>query len=61
MASSCFQSANSNCSIGATIWMPALLTRMSMPPKAETTFAMPASTWSSFVTSMAISLDSVAE
>ena len=44
MASIFFHLANSNSSIGATIWMPALLTRMSTRPKASTALAMPAST-----------------
>ncbi len=30
-----FHLATGNSSIGATNWMPALLTRMSMPPKAS--------------------------
>jgi hypothetical protein len=35
MASICFHLANSNSSSGATIWMPALLTRMSSRPKVR--------------------------
>src|SRR5690242_4785428 len=53
MASSCFHLANGNSSSGATIWMPALLTRMSRRPKALAALAMPASTCSSEVTSIA--------
>src|ERR1700704_2476501 len=53
MARSCFHLANSNSSRGATIWMPALLTRMSSRPNAAIAFAMPASTCGSLVTSMA--------
>ena len=45
MASIFFQSAKVNSSSGCTIWMPALLTRMSTPPKASTTAATPALTW----------------
>ena len=37
IASSFFQSANSKSTIGVTIWMPALLTSMSMRPNALTT------------------------
>src|SRR5713101_4651154 len=53
MASSCFHLAKGKSSSGATIWMPALLTRMSRRPKVLIAFAMPASTCSSEVTSMA--------
>ena len=42
MASIFFHSANGNSSSGWTIWMPALLTRMSTPPQAATTSATPA-------------------
>ena len=44
MAISFFHCANSNSTIGATIWTPALLTRTSRRPKVSITFAMPAST-----------------
>ena len=53
MASIFFHSAKGNSSIGCTIWMPALLTRMSTPPQAATTAATPALTASSLATSMA--------
>src|SRR5581483_2741192 len=53
IASSFFHSANGNSSSGWTIWMPALLTRMSTPPNASATAAMPASTAASLVTSIA--------
>src|SRR5208337_247502 len=53
MASSCFHLAKGNSSSGATIWTPALLTRMSRRPKVLITFAMPVSTCSSDVTSIA--------
>ncbi|MNV10878.1 hypothetical protein D3C71_1014210 [compost metagenome] len=51
MASIFFQSAKLNSSTGCTIWMPALLMRMSMPPKAFAPSSTEALTWSSFVTS----------
>src|ERR1700733_3888719 len=56
MASSRFQSANGSSSSGATIWIPALLTRTSIRPKAETAAAMPDSTSDSLVTSIATAM-----
>ena len=53
MESSFFHFANSNSTSGATIWTPALLIRMSRRPKVSITRAMPASTCSSLLTSMA--------
>src|SRR5712691_11669448 len=53
MLSSFCQSANLNSSIGATIWMPALLTSTSTFPNCSTVRATPASTCCSLVTSMA--------
>src|SRR5476649_401556 len=53
IASIFFHSAKENSSIGWTIWMPALLTRMSMLPKALMVLATAASTWASSVTSAA--------
>ena len=53
IASIFFHLAKSNWSTGSTIWMPALLTSTSTPPKASATLAKPASTWASSVTSMA--------
>src|SRR5262249_2452876 len=53
IASSFFHLANSNSTTGATIWMPALLTRTSIAPNALITAAIPASTCSSLATSMA--------
>src|SRR5262245_19763642 len=53
IASICFHLANSNWSRGATIWIPALLTRMSSRPNAAIALAMPASTCCSLLTSIA--------
>src|SRR5581483_7536408 len=53
IASIFFQSASVNSSIGCTIWMPALLTRISTPPNVATTAATPALTASSLQTSIA--------
>src|SRR5262245_24741686 len=53
IASICFHLANSNWSRGATIWIPALLTRMSSRPNAAIALAMPASTCGSLLTSIA--------
>src|ERR1700674_2659730 len=53
MASIFFQSAKANCSTGLTIWMPALLTRTSTPPKVSTVLCTAISTCSSSVTSTA--------
>ena len=51
-ASSFFQSLNLKSSIGATIWMPALLTSTSTAPRFCCTCAKPASTAASSVTSI---------
>src|ERR1700756_4308382 len=56
MASRRFQSANGSSSSGATIWIPALLTSMSIRPKADTAAAMPDSTSDSLVTSIATAI-----
>ena len=56
IASIFFHSANGNSSSGWTIWMPALLTRMSTPPQAFTTSATAAFTWPSSVTSIATAM-----
>ena len=53
MASSFFQSSNLNSSSGATIWMPALLTRVSRAPNFSIALATPASTPASSTTFMA--------
>src|SRR5712692_1531963 len=52
MLSSFFQSANGNSSIGATIWIPALLTSTSILLNCSIVRATPASTCCSLVTSM---------
>ena len=54
MASSFFHFENSSSTSGATIWMPALLIRISRRPKVSSTRAMPASTCSSLLTSISI-------
>ena len=51
--SSFFQSANGKSTIGLTIWMPALLTRMSMRPYFAIVSATPFSTAASSATFMA--------
>ncbi len=56
IASIFFHSANGNASIGWTIWMPALLTRMSTPPHAFTTAATAVFTSASSLTSIAIAI-----
>src|SRR5271165_4309592 len=53
IARSSFHLANSKSTIGATIWMPALLTSTSSAPNVSITLAVPASTCRSSVTSMA--------
>ena len=53
MASSFFQSAKGKSTSGFTIWMPALLTRMSMRPYLVMVSATPFSTSASSVTFMA--------
>src|SRR6516165_6640633 len=53
MASIFFHSANGSSSIGLTIWMPALLTRISTRPNRSIVVAMPAATAASSLTSMA--------
>src|SRR6516162_8493638 len=53
IASIFFQSLNGNSSIGYTIWMPALLTRISSRPNRSTVVAIPASTAASSLTSIA--------
>src|SRR5579859_3711350 len=53
IASIFFHSAKGNASIGWTIWMPALLTRMSTPPNSATTAAIPSLTAFSLLTSIA--------
>src|SRR5215470_16120358 len=53
MASSCFQSFRGKSTRGWTIWMPALLTRMSTLPYFATVSATPFSTCASSVTFIA--------
>src|SRR6516165_4642997 len=53
MASIFFHSAKGSSSIGLTIWMPALLTRISSRPNRSIVVAIPASTAASSLTSMA--------
>src|SRR6516162_10930797 len=53
IASIFFQSPKGNSSIGLTIWMPALLTRISSRPNRSIVVAMPTSTAASSLTSMA--------